>query len=115
MNIVAGSAALLMPELNVSLLFGSHIVLQGHLMRFHLMLWSFVLAMGLGYWLAAQSPEDQTGILLTGGIGKLIFVGLCIETLWSGYGTALLLGPIIFDTVIGAALLIYVAPRLRAA
>jgi len=106
-NIGAGLAAMSMPDLNAQLLLGAEVTLEGHLLRYHLMVWSFVVAMGLGYAVASRAPERARGILLAGGAGKLVFALICVEMLWSGHATWLLLGATAFDGLMGALFLAY--------
>ena len=106
-NVGAGLAGVFAADLNAHILFGDEVTLEGHLMRFYLIIWTFVGSMGVGYWVAAKNPREQSGLLAAGGIGKLLFVALCIECLASGVGTVMLVAPIIFDAVMAILFLLY--------
>ena len=112
-NVAAALGALLAPDLNTALLFGPDVQLGGLLWRTHILFWVSVLAMGLGYGLAASDPERQTGLLLAGGIGKLGVAGVWAEMVIAGTAAPLLLAGVVFDAAFGLLFLVYVLPRLR--
>ena len=109
----ASAAALLQPELNFALLYGEEIPLTPMALRFHYLLWSTVLSMGLGYWVAAREPEHQSGLILAAGLGKIGVALVWSEMLLTGLGTTLLLAPISFDAVFGAYFLGHYYLQLR--
>ena len=104
-NLGASTPAILLPELNVDLLYGTDVELTATHLRFHYMLWAFVFAMGVGYAVGAKNPLQQSGLLVAAGIGKLSIALIWIEMLYSGLGTLLLMGSIAFDGLMGAYLL----------
>lgn len=112
LNILAALAALIAPDLNASLLLGGDAVMEGLLLRHHMMLWAFILTMGLGYAVAARDPERQTGLLLAAGFGKLSAATIWTEMVVNGSGTMLLLAPIAVDGLLGLLFLAYVLPRV---
>ena len=104
-NVCGGIGGLLLPELNVDLLYGTDVTLTPTHLRFHYIIWAFVLAMGVGYAVGARNPLQQSGLLVAAGIGKLSIAFIWIEMLYSGLGTFLLIGSIAFDGLFGAYLL----------
>ena len=106
-NIVAGIAALTAPQLNVELMLIEGPLLEGLLLRYHIMIWGFVTAMGFGYAVASHNPENQTGLILAAGLGKLCAVAVWAEMLVNGYGKILMFGGIMVDGFLGALFLLY--------
>ena len=106
-NVLAGSAACLAPELNARILLDPEMVLDGQTLRYHIMFWSTVGVLGLGYGAASRDPDGNRGILLAGGLGKIVFSLLALEMLWSGHATVMILGVVSFDAAVGAILLTY--------
>ncbi|PKL76285.1 MAG: hypothetical protein CVV27_11040 [Candidatus Melainabacteria bacterium HGW-Melainabacteria-1] len=106
MNLTAALLALGLPELFWSLFYAAPLTQDPLLWRHHIALWGFVLAMGLGYGLAARDPGHERGILLAGGIGKLLMVGIWTEMLLSRLGTWILLSGMLWDGVLGALFLL---------
>jgi len=90
-------------------LLGPDFTIDHLLLRYHFMTWSFIAAMGFGYWVAAKNPTQQTGLILAGGIGKLLAAATWIEMLIHGYGTPLMIAGIFTDGRIGNS-----KPRLQA-
>ena len=111
-NLMAGGAALAMPDLNTRLMIGPDVQLDGLLFRYHVLIWLMVVAMGVGYAVASREPEKQTGLILSGALGKLFVAGAWTEMLISGLGTWMLLGGILFDGTLGLLFLIYAVQRL---
>ena len=107
-NCTVGITGVAAPTLSAQLLFDIDGPLEGHFLRIYLIVWLFVGVMGLGYWFGAKDPRHQSGIILFGGVGKILFAGMCIECLFSGFGTMLLLLPIVFDGVLGVLFLLYI-------
>ena len=114
LNIGAGLAALAAPDLHATLMLAPDSVLEGLVLRYHVMMWGFVVVMGLGYAVAARNPEEQTALILAGGVGKLLAAGVWLEMLASGLGAPLMLGGILFDGSLGVLFLVFVVPRLLA-
>ncbi len=111
LNLVGGLSAVLLPSVNASLLLAPGVVLDGVLLRYHLILWLFVAAMGVGYAAASRDPERQTALVLCGGIGKLCAVAVWAEMLVSGYGRPMMLAGIVWDGVLGVMFLLWLATR----
>jgi len=114
-NLVAGIASLLAPDLHARLLLADGVVLDGLTLRYHLIVWFFVVAMSPGYAVAARDPERQTALLLCAGIGKLGTALIWVEMWMSGLGSNLMLGGIAFDGPLGVLFLAFVWPRLSRA
>ena len=106
-NGIAGIAGILTAQLSTQLLYGPDVILEGHLLRFYLIIWAFVGSMGIGYWVASKNPSQQSGLLIAGGVGKLTFVLICIEMLSNNLATMLLLAPVLFDAPMGLLFLAY--------
>jgi len=106
-NLLAGSAALALPDLNTTLLYGFEEPLEGVFLRYHYMIWSTVLAMGAGYWVAARAPERYSALILAAALGKLSVAGIWLEMAWHGIGTWLLLAGSVFDGTLGLLLLLF--------
>jgi hypothetical protein len=106
-NLLAGSAALALPDLNTTLLYGFEEPLEGVFLRYHYMIWSMVLAMGAGYWVAARAPERYSALILAAALGKLSIAGIWLEMAWHGIGTWLLLAGGVFDGTLGLLLLLF--------
>ena len=112
LNIGAGLAALAAPELHATLMLAPDSVLEGLVLRYHVIVWGFVVVMGLGYAVAARNPEEQTALILAAGLGKLFAAGAWIEMLVSGFGAPLMLAGILVDGSLGVLFLVFVLPRL---
>lgn len=113
-NVVAALGALLAPGVNASLFLGPDVVMEGLLLRHHVLVWSTVLAMGLGYAIASRDPEGQTGLLVAAGFGKLSVAVVWLEMVFGGLGAVTLLGGVVFDGVFGLLFLGYVWQQWRA-
>jgi hypothetical protein len=111
-NCIAGILALAMPDLYTVLIFGLEGQLEGLTLRYHYIIWLFVLAMGLGCGVAARNPEEQTALILASGVGKAVFALICAQMLFSGQGTFLLLVAVVFDGVLGLLFLAYSLPLI---
>ncbi len=112
-NIVGGLVNLLLPGVHGQLVLGPEVVIEGTMLRYHVMFWGFVVVMGLGYAMAARDPERHTALVLCGGLGKLLAVVVWTEMLVNGLGQAIMLPVIVFDGVLGGLFLAFVVPRLR--
>jgi len=111
-NLAAGCAALALPDLNTRLLMGPDVLLEGLLLRYHYIIWSMVVAMGMGYAVAARDPERQSALILSAALGKLCVAALWLEMMLAGLGTWMLLGGIVFDGTLGLLFLGYAATLL---
>lgn len=107
LNLVSGTAAVLAPSVNAQILLGPDVVLDGLLLRYHLIMWLFVAAMGVGYGAASRDPERQTALVLCGGIGKLCAVAVWLEMLVSGYGRAPMFLGVLWDGTLGVIFLLF--------
>ena len=106
-NLLAGSAALALPDLNTSILYGLEDPLEGVALRYHYMIWSTVVAMGVGYIVAARAPERYSALILAAALGKLSIAGIWLEMVWHGIGTWILLAGTVFDGSLGLLLLAF--------
>ena len=106
-NILAGIGALAAPQLHAELMLSEGAVLDGLVLRYHIMVWGFVTAMGFGYAIASRSPENQTGLILAAGLGKLCAVAVWAEMLLNGYGSLLMVAGIGVDGCLGVLFLLY--------
>jgi len=111
-NALAGSAALALPDLHARLMLAPGAALDGLTLRYHVIVWLFVLAMAPAYAVASRDPERQTGLLLCGGLGKLGVAAVWTEMLVSGHGAWLMLGGVAFDGLFGLLFLAFVLPRI---
>ncbi len=111
-NLTAGLAGMLFPDLNAQIMIGPDVSLDGLTLRYHHTIWAFVASMGVGYAIASRNPEAQTGLLAAGGVGKLAIVVIWCEMLYSGHGAWPLLGGIVFDGAMGLLFLAFVTPRI---
>jgi hypothetical protein len=111
-NVVGGGASLLSPSLHARLFLPDGVVLDGLTLRYHVMVWCFVVAMGAGYAVAARDPARQTALLFCAGFGKLAAPLVWAEMWMSGLGSPLMLGGIAFDAPLGVLFLAYAWPRL---
>lgn len=112
MNTVAGLAAIAAPDLHARLMFAHPIALEGVLLRYHVMVWLFVIATGAGYALAARDPGGQRARVAAGGLGKLAAAGVWTELLATGVGAPLMAAGIAWDGVLGV---VFVAHAWRGA
>jgi len=112
-NIVAALGALVAPALHAELMYSPGTEFSGLTLRFHIIIWAFVLAMGVGYAIAARDPERQTALLASAALGKLAVAVLWIEMLASGYGAWLLLAGVCWDGALGALFAVYLWGRAR--
>jgi hypothetical protein len=106
-NVAAGAAAIVAPGLHGRLMFTDAVALEGLLLRYHLMLWGFVVVLGIGYGLAARDPAGQRPLVLAGGLGKLVAAAVWTEMLVTGVGTPLLAAPVAWDGVLGTVFVVY--------
>lgn len=106
-NLLAGSAALALPDLSIRILYGLESPLEGIALRYHYMIWSTVVAMGVGYLVAARAPERYSALILAAALGKLSIAGIWLEMAWQGIGTWILLTGVVFDGSLGLLLLIF--------
>jgi hypothetical protein len=106
-NLVAGVAAIAAPDLHAQLMFRESGPLDGLLLRYHVMLWGFVVVLGLGYGLAARDPAGQRALVLAGGLGKLVAAGVWTELFLTGVGAPLMVAGIAWDGVLGAVFVGY--------
>ena len=111
LNILAGIGALTAPDLHAKLMLSEGAVLEGLVLRYHIMVWGFVTAMGVGYAVASRNPEHQTGLILAAGLGKLCAVAVWTEMLMSGHGALLMLAGIGLDGCLGVLFLLYILSK----
>ncbi len=115
MNVGAGIAAVVAPDVHARAMFAGDVHLDGVTLRYHLFVWLFVIAMGVGYGLAARRPSEQRALLVAGGLGKLVAVAIWSEMLITGIGAPLMAGGIAFDGVLGSIFLLHAWRGPRAA
>lgn len=107
MNVTAAALALLAPQFLGVLLYGRDVTLEPLLYRHHQMLWAFILAMGLGYAAAARdAPRPGHGILVAGGLGKLLAAAMWVEMIAHGTAMPVVALAVTFDGILGLLLLI---------
>lgn len=104
-NIGGGLSALAAPSLQLSLLFGPEAALDPLGMLHFQLVWAFVVAVGVGYALAAREPERHRAMVIAGGLGKVAAAALWTGWLLRGLGGPALLGGILFDGALGAVFL----------
>ncbi len=107
LNVAAGVAAIAAPDLHARMMFADVDALDGLVLRYHVMLWGFVIVLGVGYAIAARRPSEQRGLLIAGGLGKLVAAAVWTEMLASGVGTSLLAAGIAWDGALGAVFLLH--------
>ena len=107
LNLIAGLASIADPQLHARLLLGPDFVIDGLMLRYHFMTWSFIAAMGIGYAVAARAPERQSALVLAGGIGKILAAASWIEMLSHGFGTPLMIAGILTDGALGCCFIAY--------
>lgn len=112
LNIAAALGALVLPSLHAEWFLGPNVILDGLMLRYHMMMWSFVLAMGFGYVIASRDPARQTGLMVAAAVGKLFAAGAWSEMLFSGLGAWPLAAGIVWDGALGVLFSVFVAQRL---
>lgn len=113
LNLVAGLSSALAPDLHAKMMLAGDVAMTGLLLRYHVILWLFVAAAGVGYALAARDPSGQRALVVSGAIGKLCVAGAWTEMLASGYGTPLMIGGVAWDGVLGVLLLLFALSSRR--
>lgn len=73
---------------------------------YHQIFWGFVFIMGIGYFMAAMNPAANRGVLLIGGLGKLLAAAFWIMLYAQGEGKWMMLGGGISDGLLGVVLLV---------
>jgi hypothetical protein len=115
-NIIGGLGGLLAPDFVAQTLYGHDVSSDPLLLRFHLAFWLFVVALGVGYGVAARRlshGHDEVAILVAGGLGKVAAAGLWIEMLVHGLATPMVLGAVTFDGSLGVLFLVRVLTLRR--
>ena len=112
-NVAAGLASVAWPALNTSLLLGPDVAFDATGTLYHRLVWGFVAAMGVGYALASRDPEQQTAMIVAGGLGKLTAAALWTAWLVQGLGGPALLGGVLFDGALGVVFLTWAVSRRR--
>jgi ABC-type antimicrobial peptide transport system permease subunit len=77
---------------------------------YHQIFWGFVFIMGIGYFVTATNPAANRGVLLIGGLGKLLAAAFWIMLYAQGEGRWLMLGGGIADALLGVVLLLMLRP-----
>lgn len=116
-NILGGVGALVAPDFVAQTLYARDVSADPLLLRFHLVFWLFVVAMGAGYGLAARRSSqghDEVAILVAGGLGKSAAAVLWVEMVVRGLATPTALAAAAFDGSLGVLFLIRLL-QLRAA
>lgn len=107
---LTGIGAALAPSVFSRLFHGRDVTTDPLLLRLHLMVWLFVVAMGLAYAHAGFiAPRVPRSVLIAAGLGKAIAVVLWLEMLTQGLGTMLLPGAIAFDGALSVLFLVTLA------
>ncbi len=108
-NLIGGVGALLAPDFVAQTLYARDVSTDPLLLRFHLVFWLFVIAMGAGYGVAARRASqghDEVAILLAGGLGKGAAAALWIEMVMRGLATPTALAAVAFDGSLGVLFLL---------
>ena len=112
-NIGSALAALLLPQLNVQLLYGTTDPLTGLIQSYHNLFWLTVFFMGIGYLIASRSPAEQTALITCGALGKISVAVIWGDLFLAGNATPLILGAVSFDGTFGFIFLIYILYHKR--
>src|SRR5688572_10376023 len=75
--------------------------LIAHIMMYHYMFWAIVIIMGIGYWMTAQTPDENRVMLFIGGAGKLACAILWLYCFSRGLGNWLMISGTIYDGTFG--------------
>jgi len=119
-NVIGGLGGLCAPDIVAGALYGRDVSGDPLLLRLHIMFWLFVVALGIGYGLAANrvaNGHDELGLLVAGGLGKVAAAALWIEMLARGLALPLVAAAVAFDGSLGVLFLAWagwsVAARKR--
>lgn len=75
-----------------------------YLPLYHYTFWSFVLIMGIGYWMTAFTPEKNRAVLFIGGAGKIVAALFWALFFSQGFGNWLMISGAIYDGLFGIIL-----------
>lgn len=107
---LTGLGAALAPSLFSQLFHGRDVAGEPLLLRLHLMVWLFVVALGISYahagFCTAKVPRS---VLVAAGLGKAVAVVLWVEMLTQGLGTLLVPVAIAFDGTLSVLFLVTLA------
>lgn len=67
------------------------------LFLYHEMFWSFIIVIGLGYYVMARNPREHQVMLLVGGIGKIGAALAWAHALYHYQANVIVLGGIVWD------------------
>lgn len=90
-NIIGGSLLLLFPDWAFRVLYGKTLVPADDLLRtYHLLLFGFVVMVGVGVWNSAPDPIRNRGILISSILGKTLAALVWLRMTAMHQGTLLL-------------------------
>ena len=92
-----GAVLLFLPQLGISRAMGLSPVPTGSLLEYVAL--GAVLLFGIGYWMAASTPEQNRAIIQLGLAGKVLVVGLAVGYYIAGAANLPFLGVISGDLV----------------
>lgn len=107
-NVVGGLGGLLAPDLVAQTLYAHDVSGDPLLLRFHMVFWLFVVALGVGYGVAARytsQGHDEMGLLVAGGLGKIAAAAVWVEMFAHGLATPVVLAAVAFDGTLGVLFL----------
>jgi hypothetical protein len=76
------------------------------LFLYHQMFWSFVIAVGLGYYVVSRNPHEHQVMMLVGGIGKISAALAWAHALYHYNANVIVLGGILWDGAWGVFFLV---------
>lgn len=87
-----------------------------YLWMYHYAFWAIVVVMGIGYWMAARTPNDNRVVLFLGGAGKLACASVWLYLFGNGHGNWLMLSGTFYDGILGILfIMLFIAqPRIKA-
>jgi len=90
-NILGAGSILALPNFSFGLLYGITLgPADGLLRTYHLLLFGFVVAMGVGLWSSAGDARQSRGILIASIMGKTLAATVWLRMVAMGEGTLLL-------------------------
>jgi hypothetical protein len=105
LNVIGALSALAAMPLHLQLFYG-HGSTDILVKFYHYNFWCVVLAMGIGYAIAARKPAENQGLIFIGGIGKLIAAASWLLMYSLGEATPLVLAGVAYDGSFGLLFLV---------
>lgn len=81
---------------------------------YHQLFWGFVFIMGIGYFVTATNPAANRGVMLVGGLGKLLAAAFWIMLYAQGEGRWMMISGGVVDALLGVILLVMMRPPVKA-